>query len=565
MADAPRRMRCAIYTRKSTEDGLDQEFNSLDAQYEACKAYIHSQRHEGWRLVDARYDDGGFSGGTMERPALKRLLTDVATGSVDVIVLYKIDRLTRSLSDFAKIVEVLDGANASFVSITQSFNTTTSMGRLTLNVLLSFAQFEREVTGERIRDKIAASKRKGIWMGGPVPLGYDVRDRKLVVNEAEAETVRHIMRRYCELDSVNDLVDELRSEGRVTKLQVRASGPHRGGIPFKRGTLYHLLKNRTYLGEIVHKGTSFPGEHDAIVTPDLWDRVQATLRERSASARTRTRAKRPSLLAGLLFDGLGRRMVPSHSTSGPRQYRYYVTRPDLLNGTPAWRTGAHDIESIVCSKLAELLGDRTRIRDLADGTALDAQQVHGALNACAGLASSLREGPLSTRTAHLQTLLKRLTLEEDQLRIEIDRAGLLRAIGLAPEPSDDAAEVITLTCETARVRRGHELRLVIPGAVASEEQPIVRDEKLVRLLAEAHAARLLAEKSPHKPLVKIAAEEGRCRTRLGRLYAIGCLAPDIVTAVLEGRQPRTFNRRALFAAELPHEWERQRELFGFAA
>jgi DNA invertase Pin-like site-specific DNA recombinase len=558
-------MRCAIYTRKSTEDGLDQEFNSLDAQYEACKAYILSQRHEGWRLVDARYDDGGFSGGTMERPGLKRLLADVAAGSVDVIVLYKIDRLTRSLADFAKIVEVLDGAGASFVSITQSFNTTTSMGRLTLNVLLSFAQFEREVTGERIRDKIAASKRKGIWMGGPVPLGYDVRDRRLVVNEAEAETVRHIMRRYCELDSVNDLAEELRLEGRVTKLQVRASGPHRGGIPFKRGTLYHLLKNRTYLGEIVHKGTSFPGEHDAIVPAELWDRVQATLVERSASARTRTRAKRPSLLAGLLFDGLGRRMVPSHSTSGPRQYRYYVTRPDLLNGTPAWRTGAHDIESIVCTKLAGLLSDRAQIRELADGAAPDARQIQEALDASAAFVHSLREGPLVERTGHLQSLLHRVTLGEDQLCIDIDRAGLVRAIGLAPELPDGPTEVITLTCETARVRRGHELRLMIPGAAASGDQPLERDEKLVRLLAEAHAARLHVDKSPEKPLVKIATEEKRCRTRLGRLYAIGCLAPDIVTAVVEGRQPRALSRRALFAAELPLEWERQRELFGFVA
>ena len=258
-------VRCAIYTRKSTEDGLEQEYNSLDAQFDACMAYASSQRHEGWMVVKDRYDDGGFSGGTLERPGLKRLLADIEAGKVDIILLYKIDRLTRSLSDFAKIVDILDRKGASFVSITQSFNTTTSMGRLTLNMLLSFAQFEREVTGERIRDKIAASKRKGIWMGGPVPLGYDVVERKLVVNEPEAELVRHIMQRYLALCSVRDLVTELADEGHRTKIQFRTSTANRGGCTFQRGTLYHLLANKIYRGKIVHKGEVFNGEHDAIV------------------------------------------------------------------------------------------------------------------------------------------------------------------------------------------------------------------------------------------------------------------------------------------------------------
>lgn len=251
---ADRIVRCAIYTRKSTENGLEQEFNSLDAQYEACVAYATSQRHEGWKVSAERYDDGGFSGGNMERPGLKRLLADVAAGKIDVILLYKIDRLTRSLSDFARIVDVLDQAGASFVSITQSFNTTTSMGRLTLNMLLSFAQFEREVTGERIRDKIAASKRKGMWMGGPVPLGYIVRDRKLIIEPVEAEQVRHIMRRYLVLGSVRVLVEELNADGYRTKVQNRTSGPHKGGRLYRRGTIYHMLANRIYRGDIVHKG-----------------------------------------------------------------------------------------------------------------------------------------------------------------------------------------------------------------------------------------------------------------------------------------------------------------------
>ena len=269
--------RCAVYTRKSTEDGLEQEFNSLDAQYEACAAYALSQRHEGWVVVKDRYDDGGFSGGNIERPGLKRLLADVAAGKIDIILLYKIDRLTRSLTDFSRIVDVLDKAGASFVSITQSFNTTTSMGRLTLNMLLSFAQFEREITGERIRDKIAASKRKGIWMGGTVPLGYEVVERKLLVKPKEAEQVRHIMQRYLALGTVPALVDELGREGYRTKLQHRVSGPHKGNDLYRRGTLYHMLSNRIYRGMIVHKGKAFPGEHEAIVDEDLFEYVQAKL------------------------------------------------------------------------------------------------------------------------------------------------------------------------------------------------------------------------------------------------------------------------------------------------
>jgi DNA invertase Pin-like site-specific DNA recombinase len=274
-------LRCAVYTRKSTEDGLEQEFNSLDAQREACEAYILSQRHEGWTLVPNRYDDGGFSGGSMLRPGLKALLADIEAGLVDVIVVYKVDRLTRSLADFAKIVEQLDAKQASFVSVTQAFNTTTSMGRLTLNVLLSFAQFEREVTGERIRDKIAASKKKGIWMGGPVPLGYQVIDRKLVPVPEEAERVRKIMKRYLEIRSVPALIEVLQREGFVTKVQNRTSGPHKGGIPIRRGSLFHLLKNPIYRGKIVHKGRVYEGEHEAIVDGGLWDAVQAQLSEKA--------------------------------------------------------------------------------------------------------------------------------------------------------------------------------------------------------------------------------------------------------------------------------------------
>ena len=304
--------RCAIYTRKSTEEGLEQEFNSLDAQAEACAAYILSQRHEGWVQNPERYDDGGYSGGNMQRPGVKRLMADVASGKVDVIVVYKVDRLTRALTDFARIVEVLDARGASFVSVTQALNSTTSMGRLTLNVLLSFAQFEREVTGERIRDKIAASKKKGMFMGGPVPIGYDVKDRKLVINEAEAATVRHIFTRYVALGSGRELIEELRGHGYRTKLR-QQKDREVGGIPFERGMLFHILSSPIYIGKVVHKGEEHEGEHPALIEPDLWEGVQQRIAlNRVSRGRTRN-SSTTSLLAGILRDGHGRRMSPSHA------------------------------------------------------------------------------------------------------------------------------------------------------------------------------------------------------------------------------------------------------------
>jgi site-specific DNA recombinase len=308
-----KRIRCAIYTRKSTDEGLEQAFNSLDAQREACVAFIASQKHEGWTVLPAQYDDGGYSGGTMERPALQRLLADIEAGQVDVVVVYKVDRLTRALSDFAKVVEVFDRRAVSFVSITQQFNTTSSMGRLTLNVLLSFAQFEREVIGERVRDKIAASKRKGMWMGGMPPLGYDVKDRKLVVNGNEAQTVVDIYRRYLALKSVRELHHALAGAGITSKRRVRPDGTLYGGQEIARGALYLMLQNRIYRGEITHKGQSYPGQHPAIIDQPLWDEVQAVLAQNRIERATGAHAKHPSLLGGLVFDASGERLTPSYA------------------------------------------------------------------------------------------------------------------------------------------------------------------------------------------------------------------------------------------------------------
>ena len=345
---AIRKLRCAVYTRKSSEEGLEQEFNSLDAQREACEAYIASQKAEGWVLVPDRYDDGGISGATLERPALKRLLADIEAQRVDVVVVYKIDRLSRALMDFSKLVEVFDRNKVTFVSITQSFNTTTSMGRLTLNILLSFAQFEREMIGERIRDKVAASRKKGMWMGGFVPLGYDVRDRKLVVNKAEATTVRMIFQRFIKIGSATELVRALRTESVHGK---------RGKL-IDKGYVYKLLNNRVYVGEAVHKGTAYPGEHQAIVDRALWDRVHGILRESPRKRAAHSRAQTPSLLKGLIFGPTGRAMTPAHTRKGGKLYRYYVSTDVLKRDAEACtvrRIPAAEIESAVIDQLRGLL------------------------------------------------------------------------------------------------------------------------------------------------------------------------------------------------------------------
>lgn len=343
-----RKLRCAIYTRKSSEEGLEQEFNSLDAQREACEAYIASQRSEGWVLVRDQYDDGGISGGTLDRPALKQLLDDIEDGLVDVVVVYKIDRLSRSLMDFSKLVEVFDRNGVTFVSVTQSFNTTTSMGRLTLNILLSFAQFEREVTAERIRDKFAASRKKGMWMGGIVPLGYRVESRKLVIEETEAATVRMIFERFVSIGSATVLAKALAAENVRT----------RRGKLVDKGVLYKLLNNRVYIGEAVHKGESYPGEHTAIIDRALWDKVHAILQTSPRKRASNTRAQTPALLKGLIFGPDGAAFSPTHTKKGDKLYRYYVSQSVLKRGAdacPIARVPAAEVETAVIDQLRGLL------------------------------------------------------------------------------------------------------------------------------------------------------------------------------------------------------------------
>ena len=350
MPASVKKLRCAVYTRKSSEEGLDMEFNSLDAQREACEAYIASQRAEGWVLVRDRYDDGGFSGGTLDRPALKRLLADIEQGLIDVVVLYKIDRLSRSLMDFAKLVETFEAHGVTFTSVTQSFSTTTSMGRLTLNILLSFAQYEREIIGERIRDKVAASKARGMWMGGKVPLGYDVAGRKLVVNDAEAARVRRVFELFVETDSGVETVRRLQAEGVTAK----------SGRPIDKGDVYKILNLRTYIGEVTHKGNVYRGEHEAIVPRDLWERAHAVLQVSPRKRAAQNRQHAPALLKGLIFGVDGRALSPTHCVKNGRLYRYYVAQRVLKGDAPGddgivRRVSAAEIEAAVVDQVRALL------------------------------------------------------------------------------------------------------------------------------------------------------------------------------------------------------------------
>ncbi len=422
-----RKLRCAIYTRKSSEEGLDMEFNSLDAQREACEAFIASQKSEGWVELADRYDDGGFSGGTLERPALKCLLADIENHRVDVVVVYKIDRLSRSLMDFARLVDVFDRGGVTFVSVTQSFNTTTSMGRLTLNILLSFAQFEREVIGERIRDKFAASRKKGMWMGGFVPLGYRVENRKLVIDEAEAATVRMIFERFVKIGSATALVRDLAAEGIRT----------RRGRTIDKGFIYKLLNNRVYIGDAVHKGTAYAGEHQPIISRTLWDKVHAILRESPRARAANTRTQAPALLKGLIFGPTGCAMTPTHTRRGDKLYRYYVSQDVLKRGRdacPVGRVPAAEIESAVVNQLRGLL----RAPEIVVGTWRTARREVDGLNeaevrdALEGLDPLWDELFPAEQARIVQLLVARVDVGNDgvDIRLRIDGlAHLVRDLG----------------------------------------------------------------------------------------------------------------------------------------
>jgi len=574
---AKRAVRCAIYTRKSSEEGLEQDFNSLDAQREACEAYVSSQRSEGWVASPTMYDDGGFSGGTLERPALKRLLADIAAGLVDTVVVYKVDRLTRSLADFAKIVEIFDAANVSFVSVTQSFNTTTSMGRLTLNMLLSFAQFEREVTGERIRDKIAASKAKGMWMGGRPSLGYEIRDRELVIIETEAETVRHIFRRYVELKSVLNLRDDLAATGVVAKRFVSAAGKATGGGPLDRGALYHMLGNRLYRGEIAHKGQVHLGRHPAIVDEDLWNQVQAILSENRVERGNRSDATSPSLLAGLLHDEDGIPLTPTHADKKGRRYRYYVShdliaaRAKAADGetgetrrrrASARRVPAGEIEAIVENRLIAFLGETTTIDGIVGPHVNDVEERRRLVARVAEIAREWPTWSSNEKIPALRRLIRGITVKSDAVEMTIDIDGVVDLAGNDHQSrSVDDGETTTLIVPAALKRVGLEMRHLVDGPSPAREP----DRSLLRLLAQAHRCRECLIRGDKRTLAEMASEVEVGTSYFARVLRLGFLAPDITTAIVEGRQPIELSAiRLAEIADLPNDWKEQRRILGFA-
>jgi site-specific DNA recombinase len=527
-------VRCAIYTRVSTEHGLDQEFNSLDAQYEAASAYIKSQAHAGWTLIRSRYDDGGYSGGSTDRPDLQKLLDDIRSRKIDVIVVYKVDRLTRSLADFAKLVELFDAHGVSFVSVTQQFNTTTSMGRLTLNVLLSFAQFEREVTSERIRDKIAASKRKGLWVGGTLPLGYEMKDGKIFIVEEEAELVRSIFRRYLELGSVNELLRDLRERNIRTKTRLLSTGATRGGIPFGRGALYYLLSNHFYIGEVKYRNEILPGEQPPIMDRELFEAV----RQKSLaqwSHRTVLRNKSDHLLTGLLFDDAGHRMIPTHATKAGVRYRYYASTPVLHGEAKTASAGlvsrvpAADIEETVIKLLKEHLAAKQ------DGSTT----------------STARLGDRET----LARLVTGIVVHGDQLviRLKSDNA----------DEASDSPDDQSLTIPWQKPPTKKPRQILLPHNASRSDVRPEQFERRARLVsAIARGRRWLDDVVSGRvtTVAELCARE-KCSVRqVNMTISLAFLAPNLVKAAVEGRLPRGIGIERL--RDPPTDWSRQFEALG---
>ncbi len=544
---------CAIYTRKSSEEGLEQGFNSLDAQREACEAFILSQKQEGWKALPTLYDDGGYSGGNIERPALKQLLEDIDHKKIKVVVVYKVDRLTRSLADFAKIVEQFDAKGVSFVSVTQQFNTTSSMGRLTLNVLLSFAQFEREVTGERIRDKIAASKAKGMWMGGTPPIGYVGQDRTLVVDEESAQLVRMLYERYLELGSIRLLKAELDRQGITAPARLRSSGNVYGGKPFSRGNLHRILTSRVYLGEICHFDKSYPGQHNAIIPTELWNAVNQKIETNRQAHASRAENSRPqassiSFLDQLLFDQSGERLVPSHSSKNTTRYRYYLSA-SLVNGPRSHspngqRLPAADLEGVVLTQTLSWLSNSHQIIEALDPGPENISKVLHLASECI-----IKINQLLSRSEVIHALLHQVIVRHDAIELWIN-----------PHYFEINKEAIALAIPTQLKRCGYAMRLIVNNG---DHQSHV-DQQLIAHIAKAQNWFNQIKSGQVNSIDALAIQEKVDRSHVVRTLHKAFLAPDIVRAILKGEQPQHLTLKWLkqFRA-LPIDWDEQRALLGF--
>ncbi|MEM5473870.1 recombinase family protein [Hoeflea sp. AS60] len=566
----PPRLRCAVYTRKSTEEGLDQDFNSLDAQREACEAFIASQASLGWKLVPDRYDDGGISGGTMERPALQRMLEDIKAGRIDVVVVYKIDRLTRSLMDFAKIVDILDSKNVSFAAVTQAFNTTTSMGRLTLNVLLSFAQFEREVTAERIRDKIAASKKKGIWMGGAVPFGYRVENRKLLINEDEAKTVRLLFSRYCELKSVRLLSEEATRLKLTTPRTLRRNGKPYGAGIFERTFLHRLLSNPIYVGKIRHKDAIYKGEQQPIIDPQLFETVRDLLATQAPDRGHATNLKDIHLLTGILFDETGDRLSPTHANRHGKRYRYYVsnrlitkTRKDDEDGT-GWRIPALELDRIVGHELDQILANSSQLMKWTEPWC-PTDSLHELLNRAEQRRDEWNGLTSASKRSTTTKLFRSITLAPNWIRLDLDRRELvewlLGEVSVQSESDTDPIEILERPLSMRR--RGVESRLILSNGNSASRAP---DAALVDLILRANSYFAALTDGSAKSMAQIATEHGTDFSEVSRLLPLAFLSPAIVDAILTGKQPVELNAQRLSRITgLPNSWAAQSALIGLTA
>ena len=555
-------IRCAIYTRKSSEEGLEQSFNSLAAQREACRAFILSQKHEGWTVLKNVYDDGGISGGTMDRPALKQLLSDIQEGKVNTVVVYKVDRLTRSLTDFAKIIEIFDSHSVSFVSVTQQFNTTSSMGRLTLNVLLSFAQFEREITGERIRDKIAASKKKGIWMGGVVPLGYECVKRQLVVSRREADTVRKIFRQYVRLGCLTKLKQYLEQNQTHSKIRTSIAGRKYGGATYSRGALHHLLCNRIYLGEIVHRDQHFPGQHEAIVSKRLWDQVASRLKQNNQANRSRISGSTPSPLTRLLFDSSGVRFTPTHSLKNGKRYCYYTSQAAIQqNGTRPRiaRYPAQELEAFVAAQILSLLRSPERFTSgIVDSAICDAIEKRSA-----ELVKAWPQLDRSKLQQIVRCIVSRVTIGQSKVWVEVGRASLLMFLhettGRGIAVRSRGIPTIQLEGDFEISTRGREIHIITPN---DDFRRVSAVPSIVKAIARSRDwyERIVA--GEFGTIGQLAQKSGLTKRYVRKILQCAHLSPKVTEALLAGKHAPSLTLKTILQ-DVPLHWsEQDRKILG---